>query len=689
MGQRTATSSALDTRLDIPKTMHHFKIVPLDKHKSSPIVTGLSDSPDTAKDPKPSKFSLQTVERLPMIRLPPKTTANEDFSFKGSSTSSRDKEKEPNIAINANNSICNNSEVNVQKINMTSTAYFGKKGSLRGLENKSFEKNTLVQQLEFSNSSFRNSEVLDTKIKPNEEQPSGQKVPADMAFSFMNLRLENTNQQNIFGAEESKQTGDKQFHSPVIGTPFVFGMKANEPETIKETYETQERSGIPLSESSVLSRSIASTARANHSGEKDSSKKFTLNPQPEGVVVSMYQESLNFIEVPQEAAKDKLFPHSQPTITTSTNVASQATVSSLANVCRDESRRITVASKFTTNLVDLVKPPSFSNLKQPKLNNWKSLAELPEEIQNKGYSRLNPKIASMSNLQAQNRPRLPSSSKVDMRLNLIGLAKEDEEDEEDEEDDFEIRFNPLEDLQERYNKNDKSLDLQGLELSEESDNEGPSPVATNSVPTITRVNTPNAPILSYGNSSFTRQVEGSVIFDKTIYNLDENINKMDLSKYSFYEKIEHVEVDERSNINTSNQTSFRILDSNQLDTSSNILYDPRKKTKSAVLDSNEGDYIVQPSTLQNKILEDRLRMRPKSISDVDKGKTLDQQRSLSPYLSPAMIPSASLTNIPYERSQMKVQRNSSVIETTLLDKSVDEEGQKKINQYMLIKDLGR
>ena len=622
-----------------------------------------------------------------MIRLPPKNIATEDFSFKGSSTSSRDKENEPNIVINANNSVSNTSEVNTQKINMTSTAYFGKKKSL-GLENKSFEKSSLMQQLESSNSSFRNSGVLDTKIKLNEEQLNSQKAQADMAFSFMNLRPENPNQSNIFYTEESKQTRDKQFHSPVMGKPFAFGMKANEPETIKETYETQERSGIPLTESSVSSRSIASTTRDNFSGGRDSAKKFTLNPQPEGIIVSMYQESLNFIEVPQEAAKNKLVPFSQATITTSTNAGSQATISSLANICRDETRRNTVAKKFTTNLVDLVKPPSFSNLQQPKLTNWKSLAELPEEIQNKGYSRLNPKVASMSNLQPQNRSRFPSSSKVNITQNLVSLAKEaDEEDEED----LDIKFNPLEDIQEQNNKDDKSLDLQGLELSDESDNEGPSPVATNSVPTITRMNTPNAIMFSNKNTSFSRQVDNSAVFDKTIYNLEDNINKMDLSKYSFYENIEQIEVDDRSNVNTSNQTSFRILDSNQLNTSSKVLYDPRIKTKSAVLDSNEGDYVVQASTLQNKILEDRLRMRPKSISDVDKVKSFDQQRSSSPYLSPAMIPSVSLTNIPPipERGQIRVQKNSSVIETTLIDKSVDDEGQKKINQYMLIKDLGR
>ena len=657
----------------------------VDKERGTGLSTSLPSSPVGDSEIPALKFEQAIAEKLPTVNLPPKDNVMPNFSFKQSDESSVEKDRENGFNNNMTLGLSNSGlEQNVRKDSRNNTTARFLNGNSLMIENRNSDRNPIG--IDTSGSVLPNSIYVEGKSKDTEDVNSCQKPNVDMAglaFSFMNVKFDNSSQPNVFSFENNHQmTGQPDNKSPQ--NPFInpfnsrFSFAAPTKESERQLQDTQL---MALSE--VSSLSCQSTARGNmdHRGSGDFPRLShdSRTPSPQKMPANSIT-IINSLNVNQEEKRKFSLLSTQQGNTSTHASSSVGTLVSLGSLCKDENKKAALNMRFTRNLLDLVKPPSSKNLESLKGFSTKSLntiGDLPDEplIEGKNSLHMSAKIASASTIPLGSR-RMSSRTKLDMRANLLDLAKEDEEEDEEEVDE------PVSITRQSTNKKNninshRSIELQNLEMEDEDaiQEEAPSSIIYHSHQTsmnnISR--SPNHLLYSRQNSSFSR-VDGSTFLDKTIYNLEDNITRLDLDKYSIYEQIDHVEVDDRNNISGNDNISMnRILDYKGLNTSMN-------QTKSDIYDTQ-----APTEPIRNNFT----RMRPKSICEVDKGKVHDTSGT---FLSPAMIPMQSLTNLPSERpSRREYYKASSttVIETRQVDKSVDDEGQKKINQYLLIKDLGR
>ncbi len=197
------------------------------------------------------------------------------------------------------------------------------------------------------------------------------------------------------------------------------------------------------------------------------------------------------------------------------------------------------------------------------------------------------------------------------------------------------------------------------------------------------------------NSSMSKCSDSALLPDKTIYNIEEQASRMDFDKYSIYEQINNVEIDDRSfNHSNLDMSSLTRIDGNDSQTPVNNtinnsgvvteLLDPRiydtqllktKSVPSAKIDENENITPLKPPNYGAKTsnLNDSFSTTIQYLSPIQAPRTISQSASKAMTKKP----------ISFNRS------GSQVIETNRVDKSVDEEGQKKINHYILVKEIGR
>jgi len=619
------------------------------------------------------KARQSNTHKLPTVKLPPKDPIYQNFSFKHSPESSTDKEKEVILNHSFNPSLGGHFEIKGRKEDKSLTATFLKPNSMV-IESKSTDRHPVLTDI--SNSSFRNSSIVDSKFKENEETNSCSKNVVDMAgltFSFMNIRQENYNQPTVFYSEENKQMNfhpEKYFQNPFNNKAFAV------PKGNDGHQNNNEERLMSLSE--VSSLSCQSTTRGNQETKvlKTDDSKEVRSPHDKNHL------NMKGINPPQDPTKLNVGTQFGQGSAVSTNIGSVGTVTSLANISKEDSKKVALSQRFRRNLVDLVRDGTKNepqSLKSLTVKSWNTFGDLIERDEKKNSLAIKSKVASDISPHIGSRRKASSFKKLDMRVNLVTLTKEEEDDEDgDSENDF--------DFTHKHSLSDeKSLEFQGLELL---DDEGEiSPNAQFSVQNQTRSNTPKA--LQISNSSFSRQIDSSTFLDKTIYNLEDNITRLDLDKYSIYEYVANVEVDNRDETSGIDNTyTNRILDAKELNTSINHSRS-YKKMRNTVLDTQESNQTPSHTGTPQKRLENKYRLRPKTIHDIEKG-CYSETQTPKAYLSPDTIPHKSFTVLPKEKSRTpELNRTTSVIETKQVDKSVDEEGQKKINQYLLIKDLGK
>lgn len=663
------------------------------KEKGCGLSTSLPSSPVGDSEIPASKFEQAIAGKLPTVNLPPKDNNHPDFSFKRSPETSLEKDRENGFNNNMTLGLSNSGlEQNLRKDSRNNTTARFLNGNSLMVENRNSDRNPIL--IDTSGSVLPNSILVEGKSKDTEDVNSCQKPNVDMAglaFSFMNVKFDNSSQPNVFSFENSHQlTGQPDNKSPQ--NPFInpfnsrFSFAAPAKESERQLQDTQL---MALSE--VSSLSCQSTARGNleHRGSGDFPRLShdSRTPSPQKMPANSIT-IINSLNVNQEENRKFSLLSTQQENNSTHPSSSVGTIVSLGSLCKDETKKQALSMRFTRNLLDLVKPPSTKNIDSLKEFGTKSLntiGSLPDEpvMEGKNSLHMSAKIASASTIPLGSRPRISSRTKLDMRANLLDLAKEDEEEDEDEVEvgvDEPVSTTKQTSADKKNNTihSHRSIELQNLEMEDgdEVQEEAPSSIIYHSAQTSMNnfTRSPNHLLLSRQNSSFSR-VDGSTFLDKTIYNLEDNITRLDLDKYSIYEQIDHVEVDDRSNISGNDNISMnRILDYKGLNTSMN--------------QHETSGYLPQTPTEPTSTKNQFTRMRPKSICEVDKGKVHDTSGT---FLSPAMIPMQSLTNLPSERPSRReyYKASSTVIETRQVDKSVDDEGQKKINQYLLIKDLGR
>lgn len=368
-------------------------------------------------------------------------------------------------------------------------------------------------------------------------------------------------------------------------------------------------------------------------------------------------KTLNFLDVPfandSHTKKSLVDFHDQTILSNSTtNINSVGTISNLVSLCKDDRKKGTFEKKFRTNLVDLIKD--------------KSKEELPE-IRKTEYIR---RQSINSNKEPVRRFSIDKYAnnymlKSALTNNLLGLVKEEEN---------------------RGHHKHKSLQMNSEDVFE--DLIGPSPLNRLQPSPQNKHFLPPLPWVGGLNNS--RMDTSAINQDRTINNFEEGVSRMDWDKYSIYEQINNVEVDDRSYLDVGSLTRIEGLESQtpiNLNTSALgtvILEDKLNdinlvKTKSA-------PYNDQIKFTETESLG-QLRSQP---SYMKVNNNLNETISTIQYLSPIQGPRA-LTVVPGKpKRMMKYARgDSQVIETNRVDKSVDEEGQKKINQYILIKEVGR
>jgi len=716
----TVSSSGLQAASDGNINSNLLEGSQVDKEKGFGLSTSYQSSPVADTELQPVKFEQAVSDKLPTVNLPPKDHNYPEISFKRSDESSVEKDREtgPNNPLNLGLS-GSGFDSNFKKDSKNNTTARFPNGNSLMIENRNSDRNPILADI--SNSSLPNSLLIEGKPNGNEDVNSCQKRNVDMAglaFSFMNVKFDNSSQPNIFYSENSNQM-TVQSDTKTTQNPFTnpFNARFSFAAPKESDKDTHDDKLMALSE--VSSLSCDSTARGNldhrGSGEFPRLSHDSRVPSPQKMPQNNITiiNSLN-VKLPEEEEKRKmslLSTQNEQGGNSSTHFGSSlGTIVSLGNVCKDEAKKVAMSMRFTRNLLDLVKPQTSNNMMSSSRNieslkgfsakSLNTIGDIPEEMAgSKGSLHMSGKIASASTVMVGSKSRISSRTRLDMRANLIDLAREDDEEDEEEEDDLmtrkatstTIKGESGEKRRDNINSH-RSIELQNLDMEDEDiiQEEAPSSIIYNGAQTSmnnwTRTNTPNNLLLSRANSSFSR-VDGSTILDKTIYNLEDNITRLDLDKYSIYEQIENVEVDERNNISGNDNISInRILDYKGLNTSRN-----QGDTSGFLGKARSEIFDTQAQTEGTTAVPTRafLRMRPKSICEVDKGKVHDTSGT---FLSPAMIPMQSLNNLPTERPTRRdfyKASSTTVIETRQVDKSVDDEGQKKINQYLLIKDLGR
>jgi len=391
---------------------------------------------------------------------------------------------------------------------------------------------------------------------------------------------------------------------------------------------------------------------ANTSGHPSPGLGFDVERSP--------PKTLNFLDVPfandSHTKKSLVDFHDHSILSNSTtNINSIGTISNLVSLCKDDKKKGTFEKKFRTNLVDLIKD--------------KSKEELPE-IRKPDYIR---RQSINSNKEPARRFSIDKYAnnymlKSALTNNLLGLVREEEN---------------------RGHQKHKSLQMNSEDVFE--DLIGPSP--NNKVQQSSLSGKHFLPPLPWvgGLNNSVRLTDTSAINqDKTICNFEEGVSRLEWDKYSICEQINNVEIDERSYLDVGSLTRIEGLESQtpiNLNTSALgtvILED--KLTEVNLVKTKSAPFNEAIKTNENESLN-QLRSQP---SYMKVNNNLNESISTIQYLSPIQGPRALTVTPSRPKRLMKYARgDSQVIETNRVDKSVDEEGQKKINQYILIKEVGR
>ena len=346
-----------------------------------------------------------------------------------------------------------------------------------------------------------------------------------------------------------------------------------------------------------------------------------------------------------------------PTATSIDLITKEMMKSTNVTSTRDDKATPNVEAKFTVNLLEFVRKKEPQKDYRPYVTTT-SIENITEE-------RTKPSEQfRQENKNSQSQAPITdiSTTEKNPRKNLLTLAREE-------------AANP---------KKTKEFNL-NLELF--GDSEGLSPIHSgNAQPLGLAFNLQGNPLS--GRDSF--------VLDKTIYNVEEGIPIMDLDKYSFYENLKAVEFNEKS-LNYSlerkdeDEPKKQLLNIHQTGGSRrNLLQAPHYfKSKTTHLDplgTNETESSLVLSQKEKGSVESLA-----STTNVGSAGEFDTQggnhlrppgQLLNTSIFQGIKPSPSIFK-KYQRTK------SQVIETNHLDKTIDDEGQKKINQYVLVKELGR
>ena len=330
-----------------------------------------------------------------------------------------------------------------------------------------------------------------------------------------------------------------------------------------------------------------------------------------------------------------------------THGCSSGTITNLIDMCKDGKKRVGFEKNFRTNLVDLVRTQHTTDPRSSKKKNTINFIKANTDHQNiKG--------SSFESLMSQN---LISN-------NLLNSKPEE--------------------VKERYippypkgkitptNSEDVFNDLIGI-----------SPQNQKEKSVLNKYFVLPLSKMANLNTSVSRYSETSMLNDKTI-NLD-GISGRDLGQLSFFEHIQNVEIDEGS-----------VLDQTRFDGGSLGRIDTIEQQTNINLNT---------SALNTEYNEISL-LKSKSAPPIDKHEdtsVIELQKASSNQYNIKTNNSDSLSTLQFLSPQVNartggrrpraasnyVRADSQVIETNRVDKSVDDEGQKKINQYLLIKEIGR
>jgi len=400
-------------------------------------------------------------------------------------------------------------------------------------------------------------------------------------------------------------------------------------------------------------------------------------------------KTLNFLDVPfnDSLTKKSLDLPDQTLLSASTtNIYSIGTISNLVSLCkgRDGKRKgDTFERKFRTNLVDLIKDNSITKTREETPKVERITIEFSKTASSE---KENPVESINKEPRDPHRPSIEKSvvnnslTKSTLSNNLLSLVKDNEQPRK-------IRsHHKHKSMQIHHNKEDIFEDM----INPSPLHKGEDFLGNSS----NKYHLPPLPWVGNLNSSILNQNSSVFLPDKTIINFEEQASRMDWDKYSICEQINNVEIDDRSfnhsaldvgsltrfegetqtpiNLNTSVNNATDILDPKGHD----MLL---TKTKSVP----NGKYDEVTDLSQSKNLT---ALANKNISNLNE--SISTIQYLSPIQGPrtqTMQPSVRVNRraISYSRAE------SQVIETNRVDKSVDEEGQKKVNQYILIKEVGR
>ena len=328
-----------------------------------------------------------------------------------------------------------------------------------------------------------------------------------------------------------------------------------------------------------------------------------------------------------------------------TNAFSSGTITNLVDMCKDGKKKGGFEKNFRTNLVDLVRNQNKTDLRSPSKK-----------------STINIIKRSMDQQNAKN-----SSFESAMSHNLISSN---------------LLNTKAEEVKERYIPpylKGKTTPTNSEDLF--NDLIGTSPPSQNGKRGLNNYFVLPLSKMANLNTSVSRYSDTSMLNDKTI-NLD-GISVHDLGQLSFFEQIQNVEIDDGSVLD---QTRFDLQSLARIDTieqQTNI----NLNTSALNTEYNEISLLKTKSAPPIDKQDDREVMElQKALNNQYNGKTnhsdsLSTLQFLSPKANPRTLKARAALN--YSRAE------SQVIETNRVDKSVDDEGQKKINQYLLIKEIGR
>ena len=395
-------------------------------------------------------------------------------------------------------------------------------------------------------------------------------------------------------------------------------------------------------------------------------------------------KTLNFLDVPfanDSCTKKSLDLPDQTLLSASTtNIYSIGTISNLVNLCkgRDGRKKGDFERKFKTNLVDLIKDSSITKTREETPKIERPNVELSKTATSE---KENPASSIEKGRKYFHRPSIEKSvvanslTKSTLSNNLLSLVKDEQP--------------------KRIRSHHKHKSMQINHNNKEDifeDMIGPSPLHKGDNLPGNKYTLPPLPWVAHLNSSISKNSDSVFLHDKTIYNFDEQASRMDWDRYSICEQINNVEIDDRSfnhsNLDVGSLTRIEGLETqtpHNLNTSAinaTDFLEPKTndmcllKTKSVPNGkSEENDNLSQTKTPWNK----NLNNLNESISTIQYLSPIQGPRTQNPQ----PVVRVNRRTISYSRA------GSQVIETNRVDKSVDEDGQKKINQYILIKEIGR